>query len=125
MVGVPLAAALYARTEAAHCEAPHVSYMPRVAVAPPEGAHRMLLTRGLDAVAEELLTVLRALYLLLLFLPVCATGPLCAGLGVRREQWIELVRWTLERAGAPLTSHALSLAGVPSSVGRGGVAVAR
>ena len=99
LVGVPLAAALYASTDSAHCSAPDAPYLPRVLVAAPAAAHRLLLSRGLDAVAEELLTVLRALYLLLLFLPVVVTGPLCAGLGVQRERWTELVRWTLERAG--------------------------
>jgi hypothetical protein len=36
----------------------------------------------------------------LLFVPVCTLAPLCAGLEVQREAWIQLVLWTLQRAGA-------------------------
>ena len=100
LVGVPLAAALYASAESAQCEAVPAPYMPHVLRAAPEAVHRLLMSRSLDALAEEVLTVLRALYLLLLFLPVCATAPMCVGLGVHRDQWIQLMRWTLERAGA-------------------------
>ena len=33
-------------------------------------------------------------------MPVCTLAPLCAGLDVQREAWLQLVLWTLERAGA-------------------------
>lgn len=46
-----------------------------------------------------MLTLLRGVYLHLLFLPALLSAPLCMGLGVGREAWLLLMRWTLERAG--------------------------
>ena len=46
-----------------------------------------------------MLTLLRGVYLHLLFLPALLSAPLCLGLGVGREAWLLLMRWTLERAG--------------------------
>lgn len=43
--------------------------------------------------------VCRALYLMLLFVPAASLAPLCIQLGWRREDWLLLLRWTLERAG--------------------------
>ena len=51
-------------------------------------------------VAEEAAMVCRALYLLLLFVPAAAMAPLCIQLGWRRQEWLLLLRWTLQRAGA-------------------------
>lgn len=99
LVGVPLAAAVYASTDHAICESVPAPYVPHLLRATLDAEHRLLISRSLDALAEEVLTVLRALYLLMLFLPVVATAPLCIGLGHQRDQWIQLVRWTLERAG--------------------------
>ncbi len=50
----------------------------------------------------------RAMYLLLLFVPVAVTAPLCILLGWRRPYWLHLMRWTLERAGESLNSSSLS-----------------
>lgn len=49
--------------------------------------------------AAQVLTLLRGVYLHLLFLPALLSAPLCMGLGVGREAWLLLMRWTLERAG--------------------------
>ncbi|KAK9803443.1 hypothetical protein WJX73_001415 [Symbiochloris irregularis] len=38
-------------------------------------------------------------FLFLLFLPLILSSPLCVGLGIGRASWVQLVRWTLERAG--------------------------
>jgi len=47
----------------------------------------------------QVFTLLRGVYLYLLFLPAVASAPVCMGLGVGREAWLLLMRWTLERAG--------------------------
>ncbi len=47
----------------------------------------------------QVFTLLRGVYLYLLFLPALASAPVCMGLGVGREAWLLLMRWTLERAG--------------------------
>ena len=63
-VGIPLAALAYAGTDAARCEAAAAEpYRPRVALPPPLPEHRLLMMRALDALADELLTMLRAVYL--------------------------------------------------------------
>lgn len=54
------------------------------------------------ALAEEVALALRGLYLFLLFLPAVLTSPVLALAGrqsERRAAWLELMRWTLERAG--------------------------
>lgn len=48
---------------------------------------------------EEFQTMLRACYLLLLFTPASLTAPFAVGLGLQRQRWLDLVVWTLERAG--------------------------
>ena len=53
----------------------------------------------LEAFKEEVYTCLRGLYLMCLFLPVVLLAPVCVGLGFGWHFWVELVRWTLERAG--------------------------
>lgn len=53
----------------------------------------------MEAVKEELYTGVRGLYLMLLFMPVLMLSPICAGLGWGWHSWVELLRWTLERAG--------------------------
>lgn len=58
-----------------------------------------LFSNWMEAVKEELYTGIRGLYLMLLFMPVLMLSPLCAGLGWGWHQWVELLRWTLERAG--------------------------
>ncbi|DBA94718.1 hypothetical protein WJX77_012360 [Trebouxia sp. C0004] len=50
-------------------------------------------------VQEEFQTMLRACYLLLLFTPASLTAPFAVGLGLQRQRWLDLVVWTLERAG--------------------------
>ena len=35
----------------------------------------------------------------MLFTPVCLTAPFAIGLGFKRDAWMDLVVWTLERAG--------------------------
>jgi len=62
-VGVPLAALAYAGPDAARCDAAAEPYRPRVALPPPLPEHRLLMMRALDALADELLTMLRAVYL--------------------------------------------------------------
>ena len=54
------------------------------------------------ALAEEVQLALRGLYLFLLFLPAVVTSPallLGGGWEAQRAAWLELMRWTLERAG--------------------------
>ena len=41
----------------------------------------------------------RACYLLLLFTPASLTAPFAVGLDLQRQRWLDLVVWTLERAG--------------------------
>lgn len=53
----------------------------------------------IHACLEQVFTVLRGVYLYLLFLPAVVSAPVCMGLGVGREGWLLLMRWTLERAG--------------------------
>lgn len=58
-----------------------------------------LYQRMYDTFREELLTVLRAVYLVMLFTPATLTAPIGVGLGLGRAAWMNLVVWTLERAG--------------------------
>jgi hypothetical protein len=62
-IGLPLAALAYAGTDAARCDAAAQPYMPRVVLPPALPEHRLLMMRAVDALADELLTMLRALYL--------------------------------------------------------------
>jgi predicted unusual protein kinase regulating ubiquinone biosynthesis (AarF/ABC1/UbiB family) len=61
------------------------------------------LQRAWLAAADEARTLLRGLYLAALFCPAVLSAPCLAMLGwggpQGRAQWVELVRWTLERAG--------------------------
>lgn len=58
-----------------------------------------ILLTVLHTLAEELLTMMRAVYLTALFTPVFVTLPLANIAPEQRTRWLELVRWTLERAG--------------------------
>ena len=60
---MPLAALAYAGADAARCDAAAQPYMPRVVLPPALPEHRLLMMRAVDALADELLTMLRALYL--------------------------------------------------------------
>ena len=53
----------------------------------------------MDGCAAQVLTLLRGVYLHLLFMPALLSAPLCMGLGMGRDAWLLLMRWTLERAG--------------------------
>lgn len=64
-------------------------YVTRFVTAPASGCARAL----------QVLTLLRGVYLHLLFMPALLSAPLCMGLGVGRDAWLLLMRWTLERAG--------------------------
>ena len=61
---------------------------------------RLQLPAALAAVVEEVAVWMRGAYLLLLFAPMVLSAPLVFWLlQGRRGEWMELVRWTLERAG--------------------------
>jgi len=47
----------------------------------------------------QVYTGLRGCYLMLLFTPVIVLSPVSVGLGWGWFTWVELLRWTLERAG--------------------------
>jgi len=95
LFGLPLTLSWWF-SDPALCHAPAVP-MPPPSVAPPK--RNSLILRAIDAVAEEVAMVCRALYLMLLFVPAASLAPLCIQLGWRREDWLLLLRWTLERAG--------------------------
>lgn len=57
------------------------------------------ITATLALVLNELVLAARALFLGLLFTPVIATAPLALMYDVRRDLWVQLLRWTLEQAG--------------------------
>lgn len=57
------------------------------------------LSGALSTLAEEAALIGRALYLAALFTPALLAAPLVVYLGLGRPAWVELVRWTLERAG--------------------------
>lgn len=61
--------------------------------------HRPGWRRAVTHGIEELAIVLRGAYLLALFTPLVLTAPLAFYLGWGRASWMELLRWTLERAG--------------------------
>lgn len=106
-MGIPLAASELMRSTSRTAYAYH-SPMVRP-LAPPAASLELTLgeiqarvQRIAAALAEEVQLVLRGLYLFLLFLPAVVTSPVLA-LAARdsehRARWLELMRWTLERAG--------------------------
>ena len=63
-------------------------------------AHRAPAPVGADRLSDCLLCVAcRALYLIMLFTPASLAAPFAVGLGLQRQRWLDLVVWTLERAG--------------------------
>eukprot|EP00775_Hariotina_reticulata_P001577 gene1577-1918_t len=54
---------------------------------------------ALQRLGNELAIALRGLYLMTLFTPAVLGAPLVFYFGVGREQWLQLLRWTLEQAG--------------------------
>lgn len=58
-----------------------------------------LFNDWMEALKEEIYTGVRGLYLMLLFMPALMLSPICVGLGWGWHSWVELMRWTLERAG--------------------------
>lgn len=102
-VGVPLAAAqLWPRPAHAY------SALPAARPARQEtgldltlGQLSALVARIAGTLREELAIALRGIYLFLLFLPAVVTAPVCLLADAHRARWLELVRWTLEQAGAP------------------------
>jgi hypothetical protein len=84
------------------------------------GPRRSPLRRAAANIAEEIAVGVRGLYLTLLFSPMVLSAPLVFYVGVGRERWMRLVRWTLERAGpafikwgAPRFSGAAALLAPP------------
>lgn len=57
------------------------------------------LRRALRSLSEELALWARGLYLMALFSPVVLGAPLAFYYGIGRQQWTQLLLWTLERAG--------------------------
>ncbi|KAK9817109.1 hypothetical protein WJX72_009682 [[Myrmecia] bisecta] len=102
LLGVPLIATQLWHTDNSLCfstledNAPYTEYIRQVEASQPQ--HK-LFGRFFDAVHEEVRTALRGCYLLLLFLPAIITLPFCVTLDRGRQQWVDLVVWTLERAG--------------------------
>lgn len=94
-VGVPLAAAhLLQRGEPAHC---YSAVAAAPAPAPPSLVE--LGVCALRTLGEELALAARAIYLWALFLPAVLSSPACLLAGAPRDRWLNLMRWTLERAG--------------------------
>jgi hypothetical protein len=60
---------------------------------------RGAISLALSRLGEELAVALRGLYLAALFTPLLASAPLVFYAGLYREQWMALLRWTLEQAG--------------------------
>ena len=106
-VGIPLAASELLRSTSSTAYAYH---SPMLQPARPASASLSISLAELQrrvqslaaTLAEEAQIALRGLYLFLLFLPAVVTSPvllLGGRAGERRQQWLELMRWTLERAG--------------------------
>ncbi len=60
---------------------------------------KYVIARKSDHSLINNLNTCRACYLLLLFTPASLTAPFAVGLGLQRQRWLDLVVWTLERAG--------------------------
>lgn len=104
VVGAPLCLSWYL-SQPAHCFTTSVIPIQPTQSAQPE---RHVLLRAVDSVADELAMMARAVYLLLLFMPAAVTAPLCMMLEWRRRDWLHLMRWTLERAGALILAATLT-----------------
>jgi aarF domain-containing kinase len=107
-VGVPLAASQLLRRDAspALCfhaampgRGPHPAAAASLELQLGGGPVHAALARLAAAVAAEAALALRAAYLFFLFLPAALTWPAAALSGARRDDWLRLLRWTLERAG--------------------------
>ncbi|KAI3430417.1 hypothetical protein D9Q98_005012 [Chlorella vulgaris] len=100
-VGVPLAAAqLWPRTAYAyHVPQPEAQQAPNLRLELSLGEIRAVVARLVAALREELAVMLRGLFLFSLFLPAIVTAPICLLADVHRERWLQLLLWTLERAG--------------------------
>ena len=73
---------------------------PPAALAPAPTGAVAALQAAAAAVGEAVATALRAAYLVLLFLPAVLSAPVLPAFGgPARAAWVDLVRWTLERAG--------------------------
>jgi hypothetical protein len=101
-MGVPLAAAqLLPRTAYAyHVPQPEAQQAPNLRLELSLGEIRAVVARLVAALQEELAVMLRGLFLFSLFLPAIVTAPICLLADVHRERWLQLLLWTLERAGA-------------------------
>jgi aarF domain-containing kinase len=60
---------------------------------------RGAISLALAQFATELAIALRGLYLAALFTPLLLTSPLVFYWGIGRPDWLQLLRWTLEKAG--------------------------
>ena len=101
-VGVPLAAAqLWPRPAYAyHAPAPQHPQQPSLALELTLGQLREAVARLAAGLLEEAAIAVRGLFLFCLFLPAVLTAPICLLTDLHRDRWLELVRWTLEQAGA-------------------------
>lgn len=98
LVGAPLSLSWYL-SQPAHCFSTEAIPLQPSQHSQPE---RHVMLRAVDSINDELAMMARAVYLLLLFVPVAVTTPLCMVLEWRRHDWLLLMRWTLERAGVCL-----------------------
>lgn len=101
MLGLPLLASLTLSPSAVYCDQRQKGRRPKTKSHNfrARGEPVKLFNDWLDAFKEELYTGLRGMYLMLLFMPVIMLSPICVGLGWGWHSWVELIRWTLERAG--------------------------
>ncbi len=100
-VGVPFAAASLWRP--AHCHEAHALSPAEFELQP---TRRPSWTNPADlalyfarALLEEVAIAFRGLYLFWLFVPVVSSAPWALVWEHHRAEWMELLRWTLERAG--------------------------
>jgi hypothetical protein len=63
------------------------------------GALQLTVPRPVLALVEELAIIARGVYLGMLFTPVVLLAPLAFYMDLGRARWMELICWTLERAG--------------------------
>jgi aarF domain-containing kinase len=103
-VGVPIAAAqLWPRTAHAYvCPAAAQQRRQAAELELTLGQIRAMVARLAAALREEAAILMRGLYLFALFLPAVVTAPVCLLADVHRQRWLQLLRWTLEQAGALL-----------------------